>query len=440
MNKIEEIFNNKKILILGYGAEGKSTHKYIVENNINCEIYISDQRDISNELVDNNVKVVEVDKFLKDLESYDIIMQSPGVSMKDINITNIKDKIYSQTELFIEMYADKIIGVTGTKGKSTTTSLIYQLMKDQNKDVILVGNIGIPFFDEIKNIKEDTIIVAEYSCHQLEFIKKSPHVGIIVNIYEEHLDHYQSFQQYKQTKCNIIKYQQANDYALVNIDNKNIKEYLEKKEVVSNIIELSGETNSLFHMKQDSIFYNNEEIFSKDDPRNLLGKHNLYNIMTLFAVANIYNISINDVKETVKNFAGLEHRMEFVRELDGVKYYNDSISTIPETCIAALETFPETDTLIVGGNDRGINYNKLIEKINLLPNLKVICIDDVGMKIYNEINNEKYQINDMHDVVIKAKEITKKLCLLSPAASSYGHYKNFKERGTMYKNEVMKLK
>lgn len=446
MNIIEELFNNKKILILGYGREGKSTHKYIVDNHINCEVFISDQRDVTCETINNDVKIIEKEKFLKNLENFDIIMQSPGVSLKDIDIENIKDKIYSQTELFIEMFKNQIIGITGTKGKSTTTSLIYQLFKDQNKDVLLCGNIGIPFFDMIDKVKENTIIVAEYSCHQLEFIKNSPHVGIIINIYQEHLDHYKSYQHYKQTKCNLIKYQQPGDFAIVNIDNENIKEYLEKKEVVSNIIELTSnknvtcETNENYlHIIDNNIYEGNNIIFSDQDKRNLLGEHNLFNIMILFAVAKLYNVTCETVKNTVANFNGLEHRLEFVREIDNIKFYNDSISTIPETCIAALNTLKETDTLIVGGNDRGIDYDSLIKKINSLPDLKVICIDDVGKKIYNEINNEKYQIDDMDEVVKKAKEITKKICLLSPAASSYGHYKNFEERGTIYKEAVMKL-
>ena len=124
MNIIEELFNNKKILILGYGREGKSTHKYIVDNHINCEVFISDQRDVTCETINNDVKIIEKEQFLKNLEAFDIIMQSPGVSLKDIDIENIKDKIYSQTELFIEMFKNQIIGITGTKGKSTTTSLI----------------------------------------------------------------------------------------------------------------------------------------------------------------------------------------------------------------------------------------------------------------------------------------------------------------------------
>lgn len=439
MNIIEELFTNKKVLILGYGREGKSTHKYIIDNNIECEVYISDQRDVTHETLDDKCHIVTCETFLKDLDKYDIIMQSPGISFKDIDISNIKDRIYSQTELFIEMFRDQIIGVTGTKGKSTTTSLIYQLFKDLNKNVIICGNIGIPFFNEIEKVTHETIIVAEYSCHQLEFIKNSPHIGIIINIYQEHLDHYKSFAHYKQTKCNLIKYQRPEDYALVNIDNENIKEYLDKKEVVSNIKELSCENNQMLHVKQSEIFDGETLIFSKDDKRNLLGDHNLFNIMILFQVADIYNISREDVKNTVANFKGLEHRLEFVREIDNIKFYNDSISTIPETCIAALETLPKTDTLIVGGNDRGIDYSKLIEKINSLPSLKVICIDDVGAKIYNEINNEKYQINNMSEVVKKAKEITHNICLLSPAASSYGHYKNFEERGSIYKEAVMSL-
>lgn len=186
---MKEFFENKKILILGYGREGKSTHRYLLDNRIDCEIFISDKKDISGELLDSNVSIIPTDEYLKNLENYDLIMKTPGIALKDIDLTNIKNIITSQSELFIKYFRNQIVGITGTKGKSTTSTLIFNLLKESGKDVYLAGNIGIPLFDDIDKINKNTIIVAELSCHQLENIKYSPKYSVLLNIYEEHLDH-----------------------------------------------------------------------------------------------------------------------------------------------------------------------------------------------------------------------------------------------------------
>lgn len=430
---MKDFFENKKILILGYGREGKSTHKYLLDNNINCEIYISDQRDISNELIDFNAKVISPDNYLKDFDNYDLIMKTPGIAFKDINLSDIKYKITSQTELFIKKYRNQMIGITGTKGKSTTTTLIYNLFKEDNKDVIIAGNIGIPFFDEIKNINKDTIIVAELSCHQLENINVSPKNAVLLNIYEEHLDHYNDFQNYIDAKMNIVNNQKDNDICYINSDNVNIMNNLK---AYSNIIKISCEKSEKFHVKQNEIYEDETLIFSSKDERYIKGQHNLYNIAVLFAVAENFNINYETVKKVIKDFKGLPHRMEFIRYINGVPFYNDSISTIVESTIADIETL-DPDCIIVGGMNRGIDYSALIDKIEE-KNIKVICMNEVGQIIFDKVNVEKYKIDDMKEVVKKAAEISKRCCVLAPAAPSYGFYKNFEERGSVFKEEVNK--
>ena len=209
--KIIEFLKDKKIAILGFGMEGKSTYLFIRKYLSDKELTIIDKNNVmeySKELLENdrNLDIIYGDNYLNNLEIYDIIIKSPGISFKDIDTSLILDKIYSQLELLLMVNAKNVIGITGTKGKSTTSTLIYNVLKEQNKDVILAGNIGIPVLDEIENYKEDTIIVVEMSSHQLEFVAHSPHIGIILNLYEDHLDHAGSVSHYHNIKMHMFDY------------------------------------------------------------------------------------------------------------------------------------------------------------------------------------------------------------------------------------------
>ena len=204
----------------------------------------------------------------------------------------------------------------------------------------------------------------------------------------------------------------------------------------ADIIKISCEKNEKFHVKQNEIYEDETLIFNSNNERFIKGQHNLFNIAALFALAKSFNINYEIVKKVIKEFKGLPHRMEFVRYINGVPFYNDSISTIVESTIADIETL-DPDCIIVGGMNRGIDYTALIDKIEE-KNLKVICMNEVGELIFNKINVEKYKIDDMAEVVKKAVEISKKCCVLAPAAPSYGFYKNFEERGDVFKAEVNK--
>ena len=221
-NKIIELFKDKNIAILGFGLEGKSTYNFIRKHLPNQKITIIDKNDKSEDLNnDPNAITVYGEDYLNNLNQYDIIMKTPGITLKDIDITDIKDKIYSQLEILLEVDSKNVIGITGTKGKSTTSTLIYNVIKEQNENTYLAGNIGTPIFDEIDDFNEDTIIVVEMSSHQLEFVKNSPHIGIILNLYQDHLDHAGSVKHYHECKLHMFDYQKENDYALYCSDNEN---------------------------------------------------------------------------------------------------------------------------------------------------------------------------------------------------------------------------
>ena len=218
INNIINYLKDKKILILGFGREGKSTYNFIRKYLPDKELYIGDINNI--DIDDNKVILKTGEDYLDNLRDYDLVIKSPGISFKDVDTKNVN--ISSQLELFLEFVPNKMIGITGTKGKSTTTSLIYKVLTDQNVDAILMGNIGRPLLDYIEDIKENTILVNEMSSHQLEFVKHSPYIAIITNLYQEHLDHYNSFEEYMQAKINVCRYQKENDFFIYNSDDINL--------------------------------------------------------------------------------------------------------------------------------------------------------------------------------------------------------------------------
>ena len=451
LTELIEHLKNKKILILGFGVEGKSTYNFLIKHFPEKTLAVRYHKQDFNEETkylqnDKKLNFYTGDEYLKDIEQYDLILKSPGVTFKGIDTTKFIHKVTSQLELFFEYYDCYTIGITGTKGKSTTSSLIHQMLQEQGKKTRLLGNIGIPIFDEIEDIKQDEIVVLEISSHGLEYVKKSPNIGIILNVYEEHLDHYDSLEKYIEAKYNIVKYQKENDVAIFNMDNELMKQYsykfLEKDYGITMNKDQKEERTNVIYLENNAIYQKEKLLYHTTDERNLKGNYMLNNIMFVLAVSEILKLDFTQTINTINAFEPLEHRMEFVGTFDGVEYYNNSIATIPEATIDAVETLEKVDTLIVGGNDRGVNQNGLIEFL-LKSNVKnIICLPKTGEFIFEKIvNNENHNVitvKTMEEAVRNAKEVTAKgsICLLSPAASSYGYFKNFQERGKIFKELV----
>ena len=447
----QEIINkliNKKIAILGFGREGKSTYNFIKNNIENYDVTIIDGNEKllennSNLLEDKNLNFVLGSSYLEDLDKYDLIIKTPGISFKSIDVSNIKNKITSQLELVLSVFKNNSIGITGTKGKSTTTSLIYNVLKDQGKDAYLLGNIGIPLLDYVNEFNEDSILVIEMSGHQLEYINTSPKYGIVLNLYEEHLDHFGSLDNYYNSKLNMFKYQNDNDYALYCSDNEVLNNYVLNNNYLGNKISISLNGNSDVYCRNDYIYSGNNKLYNINDERYLLGNHNLLDIMFVLKVSELFNLDIVKATKTINNFKGLEHRLELVGTYDEVTYYNDAIATIPEATIYAIETLGNVDTLIFGGMDRGIDYSNFIEYLAKSNVKNLIAMKDSGYKIADKIKeigtlNNIYYADDLKEAVKIAKENTKKgtICLMSPSAPSYNDFKNFEEKGTIYKELV----
>ena len=441
--KIIDKLKDKKILILGYGKEGKSTLNFIRRHLKEQLITLRDKNKI--ECDDKNVEIICGDNYLDNLDEYDLIIKSPGISLKDIDISNIKDKLTSQLELLLEVDRKNIIGITGTKGKSTTTSLTYEVIKHIHEDTYLLGNIGIPVLDEVEKYNEDTILVIEMSSHQLEFIKHSPHIACILNLFEDHLDHDGTVENYHNNKMNIFKYQDELDYAIYSEDNINlqrkIKEYNYKGIKYNIRFDNDNIHDNSVRIIDNKIYINNELVYT-DNKRNIIGDHNLKNIMFVLTILHILKFDINKCIEVIENFKGLKYRMEYIGTYNDIKIYNDTIATIPEATINAISSIKDVDTLIFGGLDRKINYNEFISFLETSNIRNLICMPTTGVKI-GEILKKKTNKNIIFvDTLEEAYEYAKKYTeknksiLLSPAAASYEYFKNFEEKGRKFEEIV----
>ena len=424
LDKFKDDLENKKIAIWGLGKEGISTLQFIQNNNIKCkEIGILDTKDLPE--IEGTKKLNKTEE----LNKYDLIFKSPGI-VADKSKIDI-DKLTSQTEEFIKILSEQIIGITGTKGKSTTSSLTYTILKNYYPNTVLVGNIGIPCFNAINEIDEDTKIVFELSCHQLEFIRYSPHIAVILDLYPDHLDHYKTFENYINAKLNINKFQKDED---ILIFGETCKKYINS--TINNNICIND------YIKNRTITINDKKIEILENETNLMGEHNFFDIaVSYYICSEVYKISNEEFKTALKKFKGLAHRLEYVTTKDNVAYYDDSISTIGETTIEGIKALKKVNTLILGGMDRKIDYSNLEDFILDESNLEnLILMPDTGTRIYKELeekgNTKKcYLVDDLEEAVKKAKEVTKKdtICLFSPAAASYGFFKNFEERGNKFK-------
>ncbi len=449
LEKLLDYLENKKIVILGYGMEGESTYKFLRKYFPDKKLFIADKKI---DLLDNhfelnedvNLEVSLGEEYLNGINEFDLILKAPGISLKDIDISNFENKITSQLELCLEFIDIYSIGITGTKGKSTTSSLMYKILKDQGKDAFLLGNIGEPIFNNVEKFSKNSIAVIEISSHALEYVKKSTNIGIILNIFEEHLDHYKSLEKYIEAKLNLAKFQSENDFLIYNFDNEFIKNYKFKYKKNDYAISLKcrPDTKNVVCLEGNFIYCNNKKIFDINTHMNLKGMHNINNIMFLIAVCDILNLNIDTALKTIKEFKPLEHRMEFVATVDQVDFYNDSIATIPESTINAINSIPNVNTLIVGGKDRGVNLEGLIKFLNNSDIENIICLPKTGEFIKKGLENSNKNVQfteKLDEAVSVAKKITKKgtACLLSPAASSYGYFKNFEERGRLFKKYVI---
>lgn len=445
---------NKRILLLGFGKEGKSTYQFINEHYPDTDLSIADANpDVDTSIIKNKAhRVITGNDYMDIIAQYDIVIKTPGISLKDYHLLTKKPIISSQTDLFLNAYADQCIGITGTKGKSTTTSLIHHILQSTGQSSLIAGNIGIPLFDIIPKISKKDKIIIELSSHQLEFIRRGPAIAILLNIFEEHLDHYNSFYDYQSAKFNIATKQNENDCFIYPISDSLIDLLIKQKKPVSQPkgVSLHPHKQAYCYVKDHHFVLRltekEEILFTITDKFPLKGEHNLQNVCAalLAVVLSQKTINASALAKAVYSFKSLAHRMEFVATVDQIDFYNDSISTIPQSTIAALDAIKNVNTLILGGMDRGIDYTPLIKIFTDSAVEHFIFTGKAGermMQLCKAIGNKKYYFsNDYEEIVAIAKRVTRKnhACLLSPAASSYDAFKNFEERGKLFKELVQK--
>jgi UDP-N-acetylmuramoyl-L-alanine---L-glutamate ligase len=454
---LNQTFGNKSICILGFGREGKSSYRMIRKYLPDNTVYIADADEkmpaaFTAEFGQNsNVIFRYGQSYNLAIKEADIILKSPGIS--SAILTDVKSGVVtSQTDIFLNLYRRQTIGVTGTKGKSTTVSLLYHIFKTAGHKAVLLGNIGLPPLDFIDEIDDETIVIFEMSSHQLETTLISPSTAILLNIFQEHLDHYNTYLDYQLAKMNIALRQLPGDTFIVNDKNPQIASRLSEKNYPGKIYSLD-ESNS------DGISWMEDDLQIKTSAgihiikgvlrhRGLHGYHNLYNIAAACLAAHLKGVSDESMVRAVSDFSGLPHRLELVREWNGRMFYNDSISTIPEATIEALKTFPDVDTLILGGYDRGIDYSVLAEYLFECPVPYIIFIGKAGNRMLHILTHTigehpqgYFWFDNFEEAVAKAVEVTRpgRACLLSPAASSYDMFKNFEERGEKFRRIINSL-
>ena len=457
--ELNEFFKKSKIAIIGLGVSNIPLLDYM--HNLKANVTVFDDREIEKipkEILD---KVTEYSfefsygvNSLNKLNGFDIIFRSPSCmpTRKELKLEEERGAIVTtEIEMFMKVFPGKIIGVTGSDGKTTTTTLIYEILKASGYNCYLGGNIGIPLFTELNQMNPEDIAVLELSSFQLMGMEISPDIAVITNITPNHLNIHSSYEEYIEAKKNIFKYQNEEGIVVLNYDNDITREAA--KEAVGKVIFFSSKTKL-----EDGIILDDNLIKEcKDKLRKhivntdeliLRGRHMYENVCTALAATSSL-VDMEKAVKVVKSFKGVEHRLEFVRELNGVKWYNDSIGSSPTRTIAGLNSFDERITLIAGGYDKNLDYKPLAKPIlEKVDNL--VLIGQTAGKIFESVKEEAerqgkdikiYMCDEFENAILVAKRVTKvgNIVLLSPASASFDMFKNFEDRGNKFKELVNNL-
>lgn len=458
-NKQLEVFQNKKIAIVGLGIEGLSSAAFL--SKFGAKLTFFDQKEAS----DVSLEVLKHAKLLGDVvlgldaltkvSGFDLVFRSPGIKKDTPYLQKAQEEgsiVTSQTKLFFDLCPCPIIGVTGTKGKGTTSTLIYQMLKETGKDAYLGGNIGVPPLTFLEKLTDTSVVVLELSSFQLDDLTRSPHIAVMLMVVPEHMDYHKDVMEYVDAKRNILRFQSAGDYAILNKDHvaSNESDVYTDGEVYFISRERSSVEQGVY-IKDNAVWVlraGNERKIIDTNEITLLGKHNLENVCAAVMAATLSGVEREDIITVLKSFKGLEHRLELVKEVNGATYYNDSFSTTPETAIAAIESFSQPEILILGGSSKNSDFTQLGKTIRLSSNIKaIIGIGTEWDAIKDAIGRPSREIlmvegaDSMAKVVIAAAKlaVSGDVVLLSPACASFGMFKNYKERGDQFKAEINKL-
>ncbi|HSD98972.1 MAG TPA: UDP-N-acetylmuramoyl-L-alanine--D-glutamate ligase [Patescibacteria group bacterium] len=455
---------DKKVAVLGLGIEGLATANYFLTHNIPFAVLDEKSEEelvqVGKEWSDTiaKLKKQQTPLFLgenitqKMVEEFDVIVRSPGISLKADFLHNFKSVITSHTKLFFDNCPSKIIGVTGTKGKGTTSSLIYEMLKKAGKDAYLGGNIGLAPLSFLDTLSTQSIVVLEMSSFQLQDMEKSPHISVMLMVTQEHLDAYghqnyhASIKEYVDAKRNIVRFQTADDMAILNTDYPHTTESADITSAqIAWVSRFRQVANGCFVRDNKVILRSGGSEIDVIDAAEILlpGNHNLENVCAAAMAAYSAGVDVADMAFVLRTFKGLEHRLELVREVEGVRYYDDSFSTVPETAIAAIQAFTAPEILILGGSKKGSSFHELGKVIGEAVNIKAII--GIGVEWENIKQNIPKTtatiiegLQTMEAIVRAAAEMSKPgdVVLLSPACASFGMFASYKDRGKQFKEQI----
>lgn len=459
LNEFNEYIRFRKVAIVGLGVSNLPLMEYLYEKKANVTVF--DERDIDSISKDIMDKITTYgfgfhfgEDALKNLKGFNVIFRSPSClpTRKElVDEANNGAIVTTEVELLMKMCPCKIVGVTGSDGKTTTTSLINAILKKAGYNTFLGGNIGTPLFTKLSDMKPEDILVLELSSFQLMGMEISPDIAVITNITPNHLNIHKDYEEYIEAKKNIFKYQDEKGVLVLNYDNEITRNC--EKEANGKVIFFSSKN------KLDNGYIVDEDVIKECEDKIrkhilnvedviLRGNHNYQNIATAIAATSSL-VDIDTIIEAVKEFKPVEHRIEFIRELDGVKWYNDSASSSPSRTLSGINAFKEDIILIAGGYDKNLDYTPLakpiIEKVKSL-----ILIGQTSGKIFDAVKLELEKENkeiDIHmcesleETIKLAKKVAKpgQVVLFSPASASFDMFKNFADRGNQFKELVKKI-
>lgn len=452
-----KIFRNQKVAVLGFEINGFDSVEFLLKQKAQITVYDKkNNTDIDLKGYDKKgVKFILGPDYLKDgLTNYTYVFRSPAVYPYLPEIVESQNKgviVTSPLKVFFDLCPGTIIGVTGTKGKGTTSTLIYEMLRATGMDTFLAGNIGKPVLGLLPYLTKKSVVVLELSSFQLMDLTKSPHIAVVLNITTDHMDWHKNRKEYVEAKTQIARHQGKKDFAVLNFDYKDSKSF-EKLTKAHKLYFSRTKVVEGCYVKNRSIILDigdNKIVIGETGKLLLRGEHNWENVCASCLGAYLAGASIDSIKQTVFSFKGLEHRLELVGTVKGINFYNDSFSTNPQTTIAAIKSFSEPMTLILGGSDKGLNYDELGMVISNTKNINAVVligfISDIIKKSLLKYNFNGNLIElgslDIKEVISKCIEYTPYggVVVLSPATASFDMFKDYKDRGNQFKEAVKRL-
>jgi UDP-N-acetylmuramoylalanine--D-glutamate ligase len=462
---ILEQLEQRRVLLLGFGVEGQATYSFLRARFPNKRIGIADRRPLELDptgllLVrgDHNLTFHHGESYLDALEDYDIVVKTPGIARTNPALCAAVERgaiLTSHIEVFFELFdRRRIIGVTGTKGKSTTASLIYKLASEAGLDVILGGNIGETPLSHLRHANEKTVFVLELSSYQLEPLRRSPHIAVLLNIVPEHLDYHGSFAEYALAKENLTSFQDELDFLVYNFDYPQPREIASRSSARGVPFSMKRELDFGCYLEGERIIFadgrtRREILKTSDIP--LIGAFNVQNVCAAVAAVTMTGASTKTMADSVRTFKPLPHRLEFIGDYRGIRFYNDSISTVPESAMSALEALgPDVQTLILGGHERHLDYADFASDLLRREVENLILFSPTGPRMWEAVQSSAregrpapraFPVETMDEAVRVAFANTSpgKICLLSPASPSYGKFRDYRERGDIFRKQVEEI-